>query len=171
MREEKQLLLDEIKEKIEGATGFVALSYKNFTSARAREFRDKVAGMGGEFEIVRKRVFIKAAETMGIPFNVKAMTGHVGVIFAHNDDATVLIKGAVKFGEDNDSAVTVLAGHIDGAICTAEDVEAIAKLPGINELRAQFLGLIEAPMAQNAQVIQAVLASVLYCFEEKSKQG
>ena len=56
-------------------------------------------------------------------------------------------------------------------MCTAADVEAIAKLPNLNEMRAQFLGLLEAPMAQNAQVVHAVLASVLYCLEEKGKQG
>ncbi len=170
MRAEKQLLLDEIKEKIEGATGFVALNYKNFTSARARAFRDRVAEMGGEFEVVRKRVFVKAAETMGLSFNVQALTGHIGVIFA-KDDATALIKSTLKFSEENDEAMTLLAGLIDGVLCTAEDVEAIAKLPGINELRAQFLGLLEAPMAQSAQVVQAVLAAILYALEEKGKKG
>ena len=170
MREEKQLLLDEIKEKIEESTGFVALNYKSFPVAKARVFRDAVAEMGGEFEVVRKRVFVKAAEALGISLNIKVLSGHVGVIFS-SGDATALIKGAVKFGEENDQAVAVLGGHIDGALCTAADIEAIAKLPGINELRAQFLGLLEAPMAQNAQVFQAVLAGVLYCLEEKGKQG
>ncbi len=170
MREEKQLLLDEIKEKIEDSAGFVALHYKQFTASRARTFRDQIVGMGGEFEVVRKRVFVKAAADLGIPFNVKLLTGHVGVIFAR-EDATTLIKGVVKYGEENNNAVTVLGGHIDGALCSAEDVQAIAKLPTINEMRAQFLGLLEAPMAQNAQVIHAVLASVLYCLEEKGKQG
>ncbi|MFC2049529.1 hypothetical protein ACFLR2_02505, partial [Chlamydiota bacterium] len=112
----------------------------------------------------------RSAESKGISFNAKSLAGHVGVIFARQD-ATALIKGVVKYGEENDSAVTVLGGHIDGAVCTAADVEAIAKLPDINTMRAQFLGLLEAPMAQNAQVVQAVLASVLYCLEEKGKQG
>jgi large subunit ribosomal protein L10 len=170
MREEKQLLLDEIKEKIEESTGFVALHYAQFTSARARAFRDQVAEMGGEFEVVRKRVFVKAAETAGISFDIKSLSGHVGIIFAHQD-ATVLIKGVVKYGEENDNSVTVLGGHVDGVLCTAADVEALAKLPDLNGMRAQFLGLLEAPMAQNVQVAQAVLTGVLYCLEEKGKQG
>jgi large subunit ribosomal protein L10 len=170
MREEKQLLLDEIKEKIEDANGFVALGYKAFSAAKARAFRDQVADLGGEFEVVRKRVFVKATETLGIPFNVKMLSGHVGIVFARQD-MTALIKGVVKYGEDNDNAVAVLGGHIDGALCSAEDVEVIAKLPSLNEMRAQFVGLLEAPMAQSAQVFHAVLASVLYCLEEKGKQG
>lgn len=170
MRQEKQLLLDEIKEKIEESKGFVALNYRNFTAARAREFRDRMAEVGGEFEVVRKRVFIKAAESVGIQIDAKSLTGHVGIVFAQ-EEATPVVKRAVKFGEDNEQAVIVLGGHIEGAVCTAEDVEAIAKLPNLQELRAQFLGLLEAPMAQTAQALQAVLTSVLYCLEEKGKKG
>ena len=169
MREEKQLLLDEIKEKIEESNGFVALNYQNFTSLRARNFRDKMDEIGGEFEVVKKRVFIKAAETAGMQFDVKEMTGHVGIIFARGD-ATAVVKGAVKFGEENDKAISLLGGHIEGVVCTAEDVEAIAKLPALPQMRAQFLSIIEAPMAQTAQVLHAILASVLYCLDEKGKK-
>jgi large subunit ribosomal protein L10 len=169
MREEKQLLLDEIKEKIEGSKGFVALNYQNFTAARARDFRDKMAEVGGEFEVVRKRVFIKAAESMGIPMDIKSLSGHVGIVFAQTD-TTPVVKKTVQYGEDNEKAVTVLGGHIDGAVCTAEDVEAIAKLPGLQEMRAQILGVLEAPMAQSVQVFHALLASILYCTDAKSKK-
>ena len=64
----------------------------------------------------------------------------------------------------------MLGGLIEGAICSAEYVEAIAKLPGIQEMRAQFLGLLEAPMAQTARAFHAILASILYCLEEKCKK-
>ncbi len=170
MREEKQLLLDEIKEKIEGASGFVALNYQNFTSQRARQFRDQMAEAGGEFEVVRKRVFIKAAESLGISFEIEKLQGHVGIIFAHKD-TTRIIKEAVKFGEENEKAIAILGGHIEGTVCSAADVEAIAKLPGIQEMRAQFVGLLAAPMSQTVQVFQALLAGVLYCCDEKGKKG
>lgn len=170
MREEKQLLLDEIKEKIEESCGFVALNYRNFTAARVRGFRDQMSELGGDFEVVRKRVFIKAAASVGVHFDVKALNGHVGVLFAQKD-ATQLVKGAVKFGESNENALTLLGGHIEGEVCTAADVEAIAKLPGIREMRAQILALFEAPMAQTAQILQAVLTAVPYCLEEKSNKS
>jgi large subunit ribosomal protein L10 len=170
MREEKQLLLDEIKEKIEESSGFVALNYQSFTASRARQFRDSMAELGGEFEVVRKRVFIKAAESIGLQFNIQELQGHIGIIFARQD-VTQVIKGAVKFGEDNDKAVTLLGGHVDGAICSADEIEAIAKLPGIQEMRAQLVGLLVAPMVQTVQALQAVLTNVLYCLEEKGKKG
>ncbi len=169
MRQEKQLLLDEIKEKIDGSKGFIVASYSDFTAQKARDFRDKVSEAGGEFEVVKKRVFIQAAKAYGIELDVNELKGHVGVIFAH-EDASQVAKSTVKYSDENDKAVAVLGGQIEGEYCSAEEVEAIAKLPSLSELRAQLLGLFEAPMAQTVGAIQAVLTSILYCLEEKSKK-
>lgn len=169
MRAEKQLLLDEITDKIEGSKGFIIASYSDFSAARAREFRDTVAESGGEFEVVRKRVFAKAAAASGLQIDVEALKGHVGIIFAESD-ASQVAKATVKYGDANGKAVAVLGGQIEGEYCTAEEVEAIAKLPSLPELRAQILGLFEAPMSQTVGTLQAALASILYCLEEKSKK-
>lgn len=169
MRAEKQLLLDEIKEKIDKSSGFIALKYTNFTSARAREFRDKIVEAGGEFEVVRKRVFLKAAELANITFKEDDLEGHVGIAFAETD-ITQVAKSAVKYGEDTDQSISVLAGHIDGQPQSAEDVIAIAKLPSLPELRALFVGLLEAPMSQTVQVLNCALTGLLHCLEEKAKK-
>jgi len=169
MREEKQLLLDEIKEKIEESKGFIIAGYQGFSSVRIREFRDKMAEAGGEFEVVRKRIFIKAAETLGIKFDFNVFQGHIGIIFAR-EDVTQITKDVVKYGEEHDKVIVVLGGQIEGKKCSAEDLEAIAKLPSLLELRAQFLAQLEAPMTQTVGVVQAVLTSILYCIEEKGKK-
>lgn len=169
MRQEKQLLLDEVKEKIEISKGFVIASYQGLTAERARTFRDKIAEAKGDFEIVRKRVFVKAAEKVGLKLNSKELTGHIGILFAFEDPLAVS-KIAVKFGEENDKAVKILGGMIEGAVCSGEEVEALTQLPSLPELRAQILGLFQAPMAQTLGVIQAALTSLLYCVDEKSKK-
>lgn len=169
MREEKQLLLDEVKEKIQGSKGFIVTQYQNFNAQSARGFRDAVANANGEFEVVKKRVFVKAAELVGIKLNVSDFEGHIGVIFA-KDDPTSLSKVALEYGENNDKSVLVVGGHIDGSLFSGEEVQAIARLPGLPELRSEFLGLLEAPMGQTVGLLQNLLTSVLYCLEEKSNK-
>ncbi|MFN0065155.1 MAG: 50S ribosomal protein L10 [Chlamydiales bacterium] len=169
MRKEKQFLLDEIKEKIDDSQGFIITSYKGLTAGKAREFRDVITENGGEFEVVKKRVLVKAAGINSIQFDVKQFQGHVGVIFV-NGDTTQVAKSAVKYGEDNGGILEVLGGHLDGSLITGEDIVAIAKLPSIEELRAQIVGLLQAPLAQTVGVINAVLTSPLHCLEEKTKK-
>lgn len=169
MREEKQLLLDDLADKIRLSKGFIVTQYQDFSASRSRDFRNHLAQIGADFEVVRKRVFIKAAEAVGIALNPQIFTGHVAIVFA-NDDTTAVIKGTVKYGEENGHVVRPLGGQIEGAVCSKEDILAIAKLPNLPEMRAQLLGLLQAPMSQTLAVLQAVLASPLHCFEEKSKQ-
>jgi len=169
MREEKQLLLDEIKEKIETSKGFIVAQYQNLTAPRARELRHLLADAEAEFEVVRKRVFSKAVEAAGIRLIDVDLQGHIGIVFAHGD-TTAAVKKVVQYGDENEKAVAVLGGIIDGTACSAEEVEAIAKLPSLNVLRAQLLGLFEAPMSQTVGALQAVMTSILYAMEEKSKK-
>jgi large subunit ribosomal protein L10 len=170
MREEKQLLLDEVKEKIVTSKGFIITRYKGMTAGKTRAFRDLIAEAKGDFEIVKKRVFVKAAKAVGVQLNVDEYEGHIGVIFV-NEDTAAISKTTVKYSEDNDKAVEVLGGQIEGQLYSAEDVEAYAKLPNLDEMRAQFLGLIEAPMAQTLATIQAILTSMMYCLDEKAKKS
>lgn len=166
MRHEKQFLLDEILDKIHSSKGFLILRYA-FSAHKAREFRDLLAKEKGELEVVRKRVFFKAVEKAGITLHSNPFDGHIGVIFF--EDPLAVSKATIKYSEDNEKAIEVLAGHIEGASCSAEEVEALAKLPSLPEMRAQFLGLLEAPMAQTLAVFEAVMTSVPYCLEEKAK--
>lgn len=165
---EKQLLLDEMHEKLTQSKGFLITRYGDFNANRSREFRDVVAE-AGELKVVRKRVFIKAAEKQGIKLSVADLQGHIGIVFIH-DDATKMCKKVVGYGEKTENAVAVLGGFIDGAVCSGEDIQAIATLPSLEEMRSQFLGLLEAPMSHTVGTIQAVLTSILYCLEEKGKQ-
>lgn len=169
MREEKQMLLDEIKEKIEDSTAFIITSYKNFSATRARKFRDILFEAKGDFEVVRKRVFIKAAQAAGIHLKEEVLEGHIGVIFA-KEDAVEISKATLKFSEETESSIEILGGHLEGQYYPAEDVKAIAKLPGKQEMQAQFLGLLEAPLSQTLATVEAILTSLPYCFENKCNQ-
>jgi large subunit ribosomal protein L10 len=170
MRAEKQLLLDEVKEKIQKSKGFVIARYQGMTADKARKFRDSVANAKGDFEVVRKRVFMKAAESSGYKLPEANYEGHLGILFAE-EDALTISKIAVKYGDDNDKGMEIVCGLIDGTICSGAEVVALTKLPSLNEMRSQILGILQAPMSNAVGVIQSALTSVIYCVDEKRKQG
>lgn len=169
MRAEKQLLLDEIQEKIENSNGFIITNYQKFNSEKIREFRNRISESGGEFEVVRKRIFVKAVENKGIKLNIGKLEGHVGVVFV-KEEATAQSKIVLKFGEEKENTINILGGLIDGEMLSAEEVKAIAVLPSLEEMRALFVGLIQAPMTHTLAVLNEVLAGIPRCLEEKSKK-
>jgi len=169
MRKEKQLLLDEVKQQMEQRESFVIMRYLGLNATKTADFRRQVVDMGGELEVVKKRILIKAAQKVGLELDTKALKGHIGLVFG-NQDALQITKAIFKLGKDTNQAVEVMGGFFEGKLYNASDVEKLSQLPGRDEMRAALLGTLEAPMAQTIAVMQSALCSVLYCLENKAKE-
>lgn len=169
MRKEKQLLLDEIKEKINHFDSFVIFNYIGLSANAAGQFRRQVSSLGGNVEILKKRVLVKAADNAGIPLHVENLPGHIGIVFAGKDPIETA-KVVFKFKEDNGKTIDVIGGRFDGKMYTGDDVEKLSKLPSKDEMRAQLLSVFEAPLSHTLSVMEAIVTSVMHCLENKSKQ-
>lgn len=169
MKQEKQLHLDEIKDQIQQFDSFVIMRYLGLSANKANDLRRDVAQLGGSLEMVRKRLFIKAAEAAGLKLDLSAMPGHIGLVFGGKDSFD-LAKSVFKFSQDNDKTVEVIGGRFEGQLYDGQQVEMLSKLPSKDEMRAQLLSMFEAPMAQTLAVMDALLTSVMHCMDNKSKQ-
>lgn len=169
MRPEKQILLDEIKDKIEDSEAFIITSYQGLSALSAYDFRNRVAKAGGDFEVVRKRVFMKAAESLGIEIDYELLAGHIGVVFAKGD-VVEAAKTVVGYDKENKDALKVLGGHSENQLLSAQQVITLSSLPDKNTMRAQLLGLLEAPMSQTLATMEALLTSTIHCLDNKVKQ-
>ena len=171
MRQEKHFLLDEVKGQIDKANGsFVIMQYVGLTANKANEFRRQVRKLGGNVEVMRKRILKKAAAESGIELDITSLEGHIGVVYV-SEDPIEMTKLVIKFGQENNKMVNVIGGRFDGQLYHAQDVEKLSKLPGRDGMRAELLGLFEAPMAQTLAVIEALLSSVVYCLDNKCKDN
>lgn len=169
MRKEKKLLLNEIKQKIDGATALIVTRYEKLEPNTSWQLRDQLAKSGSIFEVVRKQVFIKAAQEAGITIDEALLKGHVAVVFVNQPDAMPSTKTIYKFSEDNGQIFEVLCGQIDGKIVPGADLEVLSKLPGMQEMRAMLLGLFVSPMSQMLAVLEAVMAEPLSIISQKSE--
>lgn len=166
MRAEKQLLLDEIRDRISGASGVFLTRYQGLSAAGAEAIRNTLRETGGEMEVVRKRIFMKAAMEAGVEFDSELMGGHVAIVIA-GPDLVQTAKALVDFGKESGGTVEVLAAQFDGQQYNAAAVQKLSKMPGMQELRAQLVGLFAAPMTQTVGTMQALLTSLLYVVENR----
>ena len=61
-------------------------------------------------------------------------------------------------------------GQFEGKLYSGTDFEKISNLPSMDQLRAEFVGLLEAPMAHTISTLEAVLSSIVTCLENKAKK-
>ena len=169
MRSEKQLLLDDIEEKLDSNDSFIVTRYENFNSGLTSEFRGTINSIGGDFEIMKKRLLYKALTKRGLEISFDKFQGHIGVIFS-GDDSIVTAKSVVTFNKNSAGTLEIVTGKFDNKFIDANQILALSKLPEKNELRAQFLGLLEAPMSQTLATMDALLTSVPHCLNNKSEE-
>ncbi len=169
MKAEKQFLLDEIKDKLDASKAFVLTKYEGFAANQNAEFRSSLVKVGGDFEVVKKRVFLKALEAAGIEIDQADLEGHLAVVFATEDPITTT-KALYNFTKDHKDMLSVIGGHFDGKYISRDEVKQISNLPSMDEMRAQFVGLLQAPMSQTLSVMNALMTSPLHCLEQKVKK-
>lgn len=169
MRDEKKLLLDEVQGHIKKSDSFLIMRYKGLTANKANDFRGDISKKGGTVEVVRKRILVKAAHAAGVTIDLDTLEGHIGLVFGGKDPLETA-KFVFKFGEDNNKAVEVIGGRFEGRLYNAAEMETLSQLPSKDEMRAQLLSVLEAPMSQTLAVMDAVLSAVVYCLDNKCKQ-
>ncbi|NGX32479.1 MAG: 50S ribosomal protein L10 [Candidatus Anoxychlamydiales bacterium] len=167
MREEKKLLLEEIREQLDAASSLVVTKFTNITSTESWNFRNILIKNDAEMEVVKKRVFLKAFEKSGYKCTIEELDGQIAIIFI-KDDPVGAIKAIFEFSNQTDK-LQVIRGEIEGKVYNKEELLFLSKLPTMNNLRAEFLSVLEAPMTGTLSTVESLLTSVMYALEEKKK--
>jgi large subunit ribosomal protein L10 len=68
------------------------------------------------------------------------------------DDVVAPAKLLAEFMKDREN-FTIRGAVVEGKLVDAKGVAALAKLPGLNELRAQILGMITQPATKIARIV------------------
>ena len=101
MREEKQLLLNELKEYMQKTPAFLVTKYINLDPNLINEFREAITNTGGFYNIVKKRIFIKAAKEQGISIEDRVcLEGHIGIVYT-GEDTVATTKAVYAFQSQN----------------------------------------------------------------------
>ena len=166
MRPEKQLLLDEIKQQMNEAKAFVVTTYEKLQPQLTWDLSQKLKESDSHYEVVKKRLLYKALKEEKIEFGIDEIEGHVGILFIQGDTAAAT-KTLYQFKEQLNDGFMIQKGLYEGEIFSAEDVCALAILPPKDELRAQFLSVLQSPATEVVSVMQSLLTSVIYCLENK----
>ncbi|MEM8628695.1 MAG: 50S ribosomal protein L10 [Chlamydiota bacterium] len=168
MRQEKQLLLEEIKEKIDTANAFIVMQYGKFSSNLSWELRKALRENNAEFEVVKKRIFQKAMLSSDISMDLDVQ-GNVGIVFLHGEiiDGT---KAFCNFSKNQGDLFTIVSGRYEQKTYSRADVERLSTLPNESEMRAQLIALLQAPMTQTLSTMNALMTSVMHCIENKCKE-
>jgi large subunit ribosomal protein L10 len=79
-------------------------------------------------------------------------------------------KVAVKFAKGNEKFV-ILGGVMGDTVLDPKGVSSLASLPSLDEIRGTLIGLIQAPAAKIARVVNAPAGQLARVFAAYGKTG
>jgi len=162
---------DEIKELNERFTNdelVVVTQYSGLTVSEMTDLRAQLRAEGASFKVTKNSLTKLAIKGTQFEQLGDLFTGPTGV--ASSQDPVAAAKVAHKFAKDHDKLI-IIGGALGDMVLDAAGVEAIAKLPSLDEIRSKLVGLLQAPAQKIAGVLQAPardLVGVTKAYGEKS---
>jgi large subunit ribosomal protein L10 len=144
IRSDKVDLVAKMGEAFAKTPHFFLATFSGLKVNQANELRTKVREVGGSYTVIKNRLAKRAAEGTPMELLSEQLTGPCALA-THESDPVSLAKVISEFGKQNPE-LQLLAGVVDGKDLLDEaGVKHLSTLPGLPELRAQLLALIQTP--------------------------
>ncbi len=169
-REEKAAVVEEIAGDLGSSEAIFAMDYRGITVAQIAELREKLRPTDTRLRVAKNSLSERAADQAGVTEIKSLLLGPTALAFVKGDAAA-----AAKVLSDTARALrgplAFKGGFMSGSVLSAEQVEAIAKLPSREVLNAQLVGTIAAPISGLARTLNALIAGVAIQLGQIRDQG
>ena len=152
-RAKKTEKVKQLASELQHSTSAIIGTFKAMTAAKDFDLRKVVRGAGGSYHVVKNKLAAKASEGTQIEAALQGLKGVSSIAYT-SGDPVALAKALSTWVKDN-SEFTFKLGIVEGKVITVEEVNALATMPGKEELFSKILYLIQSPAQRLATVINA----------------
>lgn len=153
-KSEKAKEIEELKAKLEKAQFVATVEYSKLDAKTAINLRKAMRDAGIDYKVVKNTLALIAAK--GTPAEKLADTfkGPVAVAIGYGESVAAA-KAITAFLSKESEKLKVKGAVAGNEKYDAQGVEALSKMPGLNETRANILALLATPATMIARAIQA----------------
>ena len=150
-RTEKEEVIGQLHEKMAKAKAAILAEPKGLDVATVTDLRKKFRDAKVDYKIVKNTLAQRAAKGTPVEPLVEKFVGPTALIMSY-DDVVVPAKILVDFAKDRES-FAIRTAVIEGKVIDVNGVKALAKMPGLQELRGTIAMMIAQPATKLARMI------------------
>ena len=164
----KQLVVDEIKGKIESAKSVTLVGFDRMDVKEITDLRNKFREKDTEYKVYKNTMMRFAFEELGYTELIEDLKGSNALIFSN----TELVDGpkiAVDYRKENDEnaeKLTLKSGIVEGNYQNSEQMMAIATLPGTEVLHSMLANVLQAPIRTLAGDLNNTISKLAIALNE-----
>jgi large subunit ribosomal protein L10 len=166
---QKETILTQYMEWVSKSQAVVLVEYSGLKTNNLDAIRAKIREAGGEFHIVKNTLAKLALEKAGfkVPADYAEKSTAIGFAFSDPAGFAKALTEATKGME----AVKIKGGFLGAVTLKPAEVKALASLPPLPVIRAQLLGILQAPASKLVRILAEPgrqVAYVVKAFSEKA---
>lgn len=152
--QEKQVVIDEIKDKFSRAKSAVVIDYIGITVAEADQLRRDLRAEDVDYTVYKNTLVKRAIEGTEFEKLSEVLAGPSAFALSY-DDVTAPARIIKKLIKDF-KKMAFKAAVVEGEFYDAAQVEELAGIPSRDELIAKFLGSIQSPVSKAVRTFAAI---------------
>ena len=161
-------MVAQYKELLEKSNAIILAEYSGLDVKQMQALRAQVRQADGAFYVTKNTLLKLALADQGDTLPDDLLTGQLGTGFAFNE-APTLAKALTEFAKTEED-LEIVGGLLDHELLTAEQVKALADLPSMDELRAQIIGMLQAPARDLVGVLAGSVRQVVNVLDAYATQ-
>ena len=166
-RNQKTDLVKTLRNTFEDSASVVVVHYLGLTVAESTELRNKMRNDDCYFKVTKNKLTRLALKDTKYQHMEEMFSGPTAI--GSSKDPVMAAKVLVNFAKENEKLV-IIGGGLEEKPLTKNDVEALAKLPSLNDLRGKLVGLLQAPASKITRLTIEPATKVLRTISQKSQQ-
>jgi large subunit ribosomal protein L10 len=172
MKTLNKLIKSELQKSFASLSSGVLIDYQGLPSGETYALRKELHAKKIKMQVVKNSLAGLALKELG----VEGLDLRGPVAICSNDDPVTVAKALVDYKKKNKKTkLEIKGGILDKRVLSTKQISDLAQLPGRDQLRAQVVGTLAAPMRGLAMATAGILRKLLYAVnavkEKQEKQG
>ena len=166
-RNEKTDLVNNLHDTFDNAASVVIVHCIGLTVEESTSLRTKMRNENCNFKVTKNRIARIALKDTKYQHMDSMFKGPTAI--GSSSDPVMAAKILVDYAKENEKLV-IIGGGLEDKALSKIDIEALAKLPSLNDLRGKLVGLLQAPASKILRLSVEPASQVLRTISQKSKQ-
>jgi large subunit ribosomal protein L10 len=168
-KEQKAALVEEIASDLTATDTIFAIDYRGISVPQAAQLRARLAEADATFRVVKNRLAKRAAERAGAGDLEPLLEGPTALTLV-DGDAVLAAKALATFSRAN-AVLAYKGGILDGRPLDADGFQAIARLPAVDVLRGQLVGMAASPLTGLVRGLGALMSGLAVALGQMQEKG
>jgi len=167
-REKKEKIIADLVEKFSRTQSLIMTDYRGLKVEEMRTLRNRLREESCDYHVVKNNLVKLAMERVGLPFEKTLFAGPTAIGFCYKE-VVAPAKALVDYAKET-KTLSIRGGLMGTRIVSEGEMISLSQLPSRDELLAQMIAQLQAPLVGLVNILSDSLRALIYLLQVRAEQ-